>query len=200
MTPVREALDQLVSAGLAEREPYRGVRVVELTQDEMLDAYGLRILLEPSAARLAAETATPPQVEELMRLHAGTLDLLRLEDMARLREVSRQFHAQIMGMSGSPLLARLHQIAINKFPDWMLYEAMFRHPEALSASLHLEQNEHLAILEAIAVRDPNTAATAARQHILTLGKDLETYLHIPPERLRQKEQQFTSSPLPPGEG
>lgn len=190
MTPVREALDLLVASGLAEREPYRGVRVVELTRDEMLDAYSLRILLEPSAARLASEAATQPQVKELKRLLVGTLKLVRLEDMSRLRELSRQFHAAVFAMSGSPLLARLYGIAAAKFPDWMLYEAMFRHPEALTESLRLEQEQHRAILDAIAARQPEAAARASRDHILTLGKDLGTYLGIPRELIRQKERQF----------
>lgn len=196
MTPVREALDSLVAAGLAEREPYRGVRVVELSQEEILDAYGLRILLEPSAARLASEAATRPQTEELKRLLVGTLELVRLEDMSRLRELSRQFHARIVMMSGNPLLERVYQIAANKFPDWMLYEAMFHHPEALAESLRAEQGQHRAILDAIAARDPEAAARAALDHILTLGKDLETYLGIPQELIRQKEQQFIYKSLP----
>jgi DNA-binding GntR family transcriptional regulator len=206
MTPVREALDSLVASGLAEREPYRGVRVVELSHDEMLDAYGLRILLEPAAARLASQrrpepvegTATPREawteqsrsLQELKRLLVGTLKLVRLEDMSRLRELSRQFHAQIVTMSGSPLLTRLYGIAAAKFPDWMLYEAMFRHPEALTESLRAEQNQHRAILEAIAARDPETAAQASLDHILSLGKDLETYLGISREHIQQKEKQF----------
>lgn len=192
MTPVREALDQLVAAGLAERVPYRGVRVIELTHDEMLDAYGLRILLEPLAARHASESATPRGVLELKRLLAETLDLLRLEDMSRLREVSRQFHAQVVAMSGSPLLARLYGIAAAKFPDWMLYEAMFRHPEALEESLRKEQAQHRAILDAIASHNPDAAAHAALEHIHSLGKDLETYLGIPNDLIRQKEKQFSS--------
>ena len=196
MTPVREALDLLVASGLAEREPYRGVRVVELTHDEMLDAYGLRILLEPAAARLASQTATPPQVEELKRLLVGTLELVRLEDMSRLRECSRQFHAAVVTMSGSPLLTRLYGIAAAKFPDWMLYEAMFRHPEALTESLRAEQAQHRAILNAIAARDPEAAARASLDHILSLGKDLETYLGIPRELIQQKEKQFLRTPLP----
>ncbi|MFZ5856000.1 MAG: GntR family transcriptional regulator [Chloroflexota bacterium] len=206
MTPVREALDQLVAAGLAERVPYRGVRVIELTHDEMLDAYGQRILLEPLAARLASErrpepvegTATPRgarteqsrSLQDLKRLLAETLDLLRLEDMSRLREVSRQFHAQVVAMSGSPLLTRLYGIVAAKFPDWMLYEAMFRHPEALTESLRLEQDQHRALVEAIASHNPEAAAHAALEHILSLGKDLETYLGIPRELIRQKEQQY----------
>lgn len=190
MTPVREALDQLVAAGLAERVPYRGVRVIELTHDEMLDAYGLRILLEPSAARLASENATPRGVQELKRILDETLGLLRLEDMSRLRELSRQFHAQIVSMSGNPLLTRLYGIVAAKFPDWMLYEAMFRHPEALTESLRLEQDQHRAIVEAIASRNPEAAAHAALEHILSLGKDIETYLNIPHERIKEKEKHF----------
>jgi DNA-binding GntR family transcriptional regulator len=196
MTPVREALDLLVASGLAEREPYRGVRVVELSHAEMLDAYGLRILLEPAATRLASQTATPPMVEELKRLLTGTLELVRLEDMSRLRELSREFHAQVVTMSGSPLLVRLYGIVAAKFPDWMLYEAMFRHPEALTESLRREQHQHRAILEAIASRDPQAASHAALDHILTLGKDLETYLSIPRELILQKEKQFSTNPLP----
>jgi DNA-binding GntR family transcriptional regulator len=190
MTPVREALDLLVASGLAERVPYRGVRVIELTHEEMLDAYGLRILLEPSAARLASEAATPREVEELKRLLVGTFELVRLEDMSRLRELSRQFHAAVVAMSGSPLLARLYGIAAAKFPDWMLYEAMFRHPEALTESLRLEQQQHRAIVEAIAAHQPKAAARASLDHILSIGKDLETYLEIPRELILQKEKQF----------
>jgi DNA-binding GntR family transcriptional regulator len=44
-TPVREALDLLVSAGTAERVPYRGVRVLQLTANEIIDSYSLRLLL-----------------------------------------------------------------------------------------------------------------------------------------------------------
>jgi DNA-binding GntR family transcriptional regulator len=192
MTPVREALDLLVASGLAERELYRGVRVIELTRDEMLDAYGLRFLLEPSAAWQAAENATPSQTEELKRLLTGTLELVQLEDMSRLRELSRQFHSTIITMCDSPLLERVYTMASNKFPDWMLYEAMFRHPDALADSLRLEQEQHRAILEAIARHDPQAASCAARDHILTLGKDLETYLTIPRALIKQKELQLSS--------
>ena len=189
MTPVREALDMLVASGLAERVPYRGVRVIELSHEEMLDAYGLRFLLEPLGAARASEAATPREVQELKRLFAGTSKLVRLEDMSRLRELSRQFHVQVMTMSGSPLLTRLYEIVSAQFPDWMLYEAMFRHPEALTESLRVEQKQHRAIVDAISARDAQAAARAARDHILSLGKDLEIYLGISHERIQQVEKQ-----------
>ncbi len=195
MTPVREALDLLVAAGLAERVPYRGVRVLQLTHEEMLDAYGLRLLLEPLGARLAAQQASPDQIEEGRRLLEEMSALVHLEDMPRLHEASRRFHALILDMSGSTLLIRLYGIVTNQFPDWMLYEAMFRHPEALSESLQRDRAEHRAILEAIAAHDPDAAACAARRHILSLGHDLQDYLAISRQRLEEKERLFTPCDL-----
>ena len=192
MTPVREALDLLVASGLAERELYRGVHVIKLTRDEMLDAYGIRFILEPPAAWQAAINATATQIDELRHLYAGTLDLVHLEDMSRLHELSRQFHSSIFSMCKSQLLERLYNMTANKFPDWMLYEAMFHHPDALAESLHIEQKQHRSILDAIIARDPQSASCSARDHILTLGKDLETYLAIPRALIQQKELQYSS--------
>lgn len=190
MTPVREALDLLVASGLAERELYRGVRVIELSQSEMLEAYGLRLLLEPPAVWQAAENASITQIDELRRLLEGTFNLIRLEDMSHLRELSRQFHMAIISMCTSMLLERIYGMISNKFPDWMLYEAMFHHPDALAESLQREQQEHRAILESISSHDPRSASLAARKHILTLGKDLESYLDIPRELIQEKENQY----------
>ena len=190
MTPVREGLDQLVAAGLAERVPYRGVRVVELSHEEMLDAYGLRLLLEPAAVRLASERAEPAQLSELKRVHEQSLKLVKLKDMSRLRQLSREFHALVVEMSGDALLARLYQIIANKFPDWMLYEAMFHHPEELTASLAREREEHAAILASISDHKPGAAYRAALTHILSLGQDMQTYLDIPRELIEEKERQF----------
>src|SRR3972149_3850895 len=51
MTPVREALDLLVAAGIAERVPYRGVRVREMSAKDVADAYGMRLIFEAITAR-----------------------------------------------------------------------------------------------------------------------------------------------------
>src|SRR5512134_2941792 len=65
MTPVREALDLLVSAGLAERVPYRGVRVREMSTRDVVEAYGLRLVLEAVIAQEAARNITSEQVTAL---------------------------------------------------------------------------------------------------------------------------------------
>ncbi len=39
---VRDALDKLVANGLATRQPYRGVRVIDLSAAELAEAYSCR--------------------------------------------------------------------------------------------------------------------------------------------------------------
>src|ERR1041384_883182 len=67
MTPVREGLDLLVSSGLAERVPYRGVRVREMSTKDVTEAYGLRLILEVVIAQDATKNITPEQITGLER-------------------------------------------------------------------------------------------------------------------------------------
>jgi DNA-binding GntR family transcriptional regulator len=195
MTPVREALDLLVAAGLAERVPYRGVRVVELSPREIVEAYGMRLLLESVAARAAATRITREQAEALSRIVDEIDGQVSLNDMSHARQLSREFHLSIVKASGDSLLVKLYSVAANSFPDWMLYEAMFRHPELLAASIKAEQAEHRAILRALINHNAEEAARLVSQHILHMGRDIEKLLDIPGEQLREKERQALSAIL-----
>lgn len=53
--PVREAIRRLEASGLVETAPHRGAWVARLDTREVEELYGVRIILEPEAARQAAE-------------------------------------------------------------------------------------------------------------------------------------------------
>ena len=55
--PVREALKRLVAEGLAERIPYRGVRIVEFAPRDIADMCTVRLILESLAVRFATHGA-----------------------------------------------------------------------------------------------------------------------------------------------
>jgi DNA-binding GntR family transcriptional regulator len=127
-------LDRLVASGLAERVPYRGVRVPILEPKEIVDAFLLRLILETTGARLAATVIQPDEARALSLLVEKTADLVTLEDMSTLRQLNKQFHTRLVEAARSPLLNKLYEMTTNAFPDWMLYEYMFRHPELLQSS------------------------------------------------------------------
>jgi DNA-binding GntR family transcriptional regulator len=188
MTPVREALDLLVSAGLAERVPYRGVRVREMSAKDIADAYGLRLILEALTAREAALHITREQVSRLEKLMAEMKKQVKLKDMTQERETSREFHSLIAEASGNTLLTSLYDVVANTFPDWLLYEAVFRDPNLLDSSVAQTYEEHAAIVDALLKGDAKKAVQKSIEHVLDSGRWLEKYLGIPAELLREKEE------------
>ncbi len=192
MTPVREGLDLLVSAGLAERVPYRGVRVREISPKDMVEAYGLRLVLEVVIAQEAAKNITPEQIARLEAMLAEMKTHDSLKDMPAERKLSREFHSAIAEASGNDLLIKLYAIVANAFPDWLLYEALFRYPDLLADSTAKTLKEHIAIVNALKSRDGDTAAQKSIEDVMDSGKWLEEYLNIPAALLREKEKQVSS--------
>jgi DNA-binding GntR family transcriptional regulator len=186
-TPVREALDRLVTSGLAERVPFRGVRVPKLESKEIIDAFFLRLVLENFAVRLASINIQPEQILALSEIVDKTETMISLDDMSALRQLNKEFHTRIVESAGSTLLNKLYEMATNSFPDWMLYEYLFRHPELLQTSLKREYQEHKAIVEALSRNDPHSASESVLQHIKNLGDELEVYLDISGKSIQEIE-------------
>src|SRR4030066_2395840 len=88
-TPVREAFDRLVASGLAERVPFRGVRVPILEPNEIVDAFLLRLILETLAARITAKVIQPEEVQILSKIVEQTANLLSLDDMSTLCQLNK---------------------------------------------------------------------------------------------------------------
>jgi DNA-binding GntR family transcriptional regulator len=193
MTPVREALDLLVSAGLAERVPYRGVRVREMSTQDVVEAYGLRLVLEAVIAQEAARNITSEQVVVL----EGILEKMKkhetLQDVSSERQSSREFHTAVAEATRNDLLIKLYAVVTNAFPDWLLYEALFRYPELLADSMLSTYHEHVAIVEALKKRDGEQAMRMSIEHLMESGKWLSEYLDIPAQLIHEKEEQV--SPL-----
>jgi DNA-binding GntR family transcriptional regulator len=187
-TPVREALDRLVASGLAERVPYRGVRVPKLEPKEIIDAFIMRLVLENLAVRISAKIIQPDEVKTLSDIVEKTKNLLSLVDMSELRQLNKEFHSGIVDSARSPLLSKLYEMATNSFPDWMLYEYMFRHPELLQISLKREYLEHKAIIDALTSNDPQAASYQVTNHIRNLGNEIEMYLEISGESIHEAEK------------
>ena len=189
MTPVREGLDLLVSSGLAERVPYRGVRVREMSTKDVVDAYGLRLTLEVVIAQDAARHITPGQVSGLERMIVEMKKHESLKEMSTARRLSREFHSAIAEASQNDLLIKVYAVVANAFPDWLLYEALFRKPEMLADSMANTHEEHVAIVNALKKGDGNMAAQKSIEHVMESGKWLEEYLNVPAELLHEKEEQ-----------
>jgi DNA-binding GntR family transcriptional regulator len=143
-------------------------------------------------AEEAARKITSEQVAGLERTIAEMKKHDDLKDVSIQRKLSREFHSAIAEITKNDLLIKLYGIVSNAFPDWLLYEALFRYPEILQDSMASMHTEHITIVDALKKRDGLKAALKSVEHVMESGQWLVDYLNIPTELLRDKEEQVLS--------
>jgi DNA-binding GntR family transcriptional regulator len=87
----------------------------------------------------------------------------------------------------------MYEMVMNTFPDWMLYEYLFRHTDLLEDSLEDEYQEHMRLVEAIKAGDADRAEAEAIGHIRNLGAELVTFLGISHEALESRAHSLKAS-------
>lgn len=171
-TPVREALRQLAAEGLVEHVPYRGIRVVEFSIEDVEDLYACRALIEGMAARFAAASISDEELDELRALATRMAACETPKDLHEYRELNRRFHGVIFTASRRSYLVRTLAQLWSAFPT-MLWSNV---PRVAIASVperdQPDVEEHAAIIAALAARDPAAAERAVRTHIEAAGKSL----------------------------
>ncbi|TCN36883.1 DNA-binding GntR family transcriptional regulator [Kribbella orskensis] len=159
-TPVREALARLESEGLADKEPLKGYRATPLLSlDEFEDLYRFRLLLEPWAARRAAELIDD-EGRELLTAELSTAVEPTSVDYAGYKSLTahdNRFHSLIAGLSGSEQVRLAFQRTHCHLHIFRLHFDRDIGPEVLV--------EHRQIVEAITSGDPVAAEAAMTQHI-----------------------------------
>ena len=159
-TPVREAIRRLQQENILE-ETGRGLMVVGISKEDMLDMYDIRLQLEGPAARRAAKRITDAELEAMRE----TLDLQRFylekdsENASnQIKNLDSQFHEQLYQSCGSKAycttLLSLHK-KITKF-----------RMASVAKRSRAEQSiqEHEDIYAALAAHDGDAAAAAAVAH------------------------------------
>jgi DNA-binding GntR family transcriptional regulator len=153
-TPVREALRRLAQERLVEVYPRRGMFVSGVDVRELARLSEVREVLEPEAARLAAERATDADRREL-----GAL-LVELDTAGgELMALDERIHRAVYRAAHNDLLeATLEQYYVLALRIWSM---------ALDRAHDLGEavEEHRALLEAIRSGDAERAADTMRAHV-----------------------------------
>jgi DNA-binding GntR family transcriptional regulator len=91
-TLIRAALVRLEHEGLVEHERHRGARVRLVSESEAVEILETRAVLEGLAARLAAERATPDDIEDLKGILADMQRLREADDLLGVSDLNAQLH------------------------------------------------------------------------------------------------------------
>jgi DNA-binding GntR family transcriptional regulator len=157
MAPVSEALRELSRDGLIEMEPGWGARVRRIDAEGLRNQHILRTALECETVRQCAVRATDAQLAELSTL-AEELDLRIDSHVApqRIHDFDSRFHLRIAQLSGAASL--VDALKANQLVRMLARGSLIAH------ALQLPARQHVALVEAIRVRDPDRAERSMREH------------------------------------
>lgn len=172
--PVREALKILEAEGRVSHSAHRGVSVLALSREELLELYQIRHLIEGEAIRRSVERFEPAAIDELETLTAAMHQAAETGDPDDMQQLNRRFHEVLRSFNDNTRLDGLVvQLRASSAPYRRRYlEQRIRWPELV---VH-----HQSIVDALRVGDVDAVLDAAkRQRLLTveaLGNDVDAGL------------------------
>ncbi|MFC4371307.1 GntR family transcriptional regulator [Citricoccus nitrophenolicus] len=164
---VRAALAELTVEGVVERIQNRGARVRSVPLEEALEIVEVRAALEALCAARAANRLTDEEALVLRRIGADMESAVEAGDQAAYAQGNTELHSTLIRLSGQQTAAatidRLRAQAVR------FQYRLFAKPGRSQQSLP----EHLAIIEAVCAREPQAAARAMREHLMSVGQAIE---------------------------
>lgn len=129
-TPVRETLNRLRHENLVEVIPYKGYLVTNLSYNDLVDLFQLRIIVEVGAVGLAVRNITNHQLDILERMTYQSDN--KIEDTSlHFRKLNLEFHTLIAQSSG------------NKWLTDSVRQVLEQMQRALFHDVHESELEHL---------------------------------------------------------
>jgi DNA-binding GntR family transcriptional regulator len=142
-TPLREALQRLSNEGYLQQF-HRGYGVVEVTDQEIINAYAVRGMLEGMAARQAAAARRRVDIARLQDVYdKEKLALSSGESDAALAMIIEEFHEVLGESSSNDLLQSVLKVARVRT------EPFRRRRASIPGLLAADVEDHRAIIQAI---------------------------------------------------
>lgn len=178
-TPLRDAMSRLAEEGLLERGRNGGFVVRKFTYGDVIDAIELRGVLEGTAARLAAERGARAESLSCIQTTVARLEACFGEapgevDFEAYSRFNAEFHRELAALSGSDMIEReVERVTRLPFASPSAFMPDKAGIAAFRLSLNVAQEQHKAIISAIAAREGYRAEALAREHARTARRNLE---------------------------
>ncbi len=154
-TPLREALSRLSADGSLNAKPRHGYFVAPLTEDEFVQLYELRPILDPAALKLAGI----PSPAQLDRLEALNRKLAALQKPDRAIECDDEWHLELLAHCPNRVLVETIEGFMRRTRRYEL--ALMREQKHIAHAA----KTHTLILAALRKGDMHSACAALEQNM-----------------------------------
>ena len=157
-TLVRQALFQMAQNRLITLEPARGAFVAAPSADEARQVFAVRRMLETEMTRAFVREVTPAKIKSLKEHVAKEKAAVDRHDAADRTELLGDFHVRMAELMGNEVLAQMLRELISRCA---LITLMYQS----AAEAEHSNEEHAAIVKALAAKDEDKAVRLMNEHL-----------------------------------
>jgi DNA-binding GntR family transcriptional regulator len=168
-TVVRQALRRLAESQIVEIVPNKGATVAAPTPEETREVFEARRAVEAAIVRRLAQHIGASDIARLHTRLQAEHAALHQGDHARWVALAGGFHLALAQLAGNRVLQRLLTELMTRCS---LIVALYEAPGDSSC----EHDEHVRLVDLLALRDGDAAAALMSEHLLAL----EARLRVPP--------------------
>jgi DNA-binding GntR family transcriptional regulator len=167
---IRELVPRLEAEGLIKTVAQRGMQIVHVDLNMIRDAFQFRLFLEREAVAIFAVEVSDAALKALRDEHVAIIEQCEkakkkgtISDglVARAQAVDWSMHSTIIDSLGNAIVSDAYRV--NSIKIRLIRQEQTRLYDALVVPT---MREHLAVIDAIATRDPLKAADALGAHII----------------------------------
>jgi DNA-binding GntR family transcriptional regulator len=181
--PVREVLRQLAGEGYLELHENRGAQVAPMNHKTLRNFFMAAPMIYAAVARLAAQHATPADIDQMKQIQMAFRSAIRSEDVAQRALLNQRFHATMGEVADNEYLTpSLRRLLIDHTRIGMTFyqprQTQFSKQQTIAADQH---DQFIAIIEA---GDVDAAAKLAVAHWELSRTQIENFIspesiHLP---------------------
>jgi DNA-binding GntR family transcriptional regulator len=170
-TPVRDAFKQLVSTGLIESKPHRGVTVINLEIEQLAELFEALGEIEALCARLSAQRMSSVERKNLENLHLKAREVLQNKDIIKYSDLNEQIHFAIHDGSHNAALVGVARDLWRRISPFRR-SVFFKRANRMKDS----STEHDELIEAILSADTKKAQDSMSSHVANSALNAISFL------------------------
>ncbi len=159
---IRKVLTRLAHSRLVEQTPNRGATVAQPSVKEGRDLFAARRVIESAVVEQLARDIDPAGIDRLRERLTEEADAYERGDSERALALSVDFHRQLAAMADNSVLETYLNDIIRRTPLVVLTHL------GDDAQNRCRNQEHVAIVDALAAGDAATAIAVMQSHLLEI--------------------------------
>jgi len=174
-SPVRSAINELIGEGLLESIPNKSVRVRQLSEKDIVDAFEFRIIIEKYAMEKAVQNMNDRLRGRLLEFRQSFLEYSDHQELQSYVQVDSAFHEFLVTSAGNQIVTdSLNKVSMLIIPFRVF--SLSSH-ERFLASI----KEHTGMIDGLLNRNLDEAWQSCMTHLMLAKEEIIRHLKNSPQ-------------------